>query len=149
MGLPGNETADAGAKRAKRQPLDINFALPFRDYLRPLQKSIRTTWQSRWSQCVADVNKLGQLRPTIGPWQSSCRQNRHQEVILIRLCIGHTRLTHDIMAREASAICTRCRFRLSVSHILVDSPRYHAERSRFLAHPLLSSSFSSLLLSPL
>ena len=95
--------------------------------LRPsLQMSIHTIWQSRWSQCIADGNKLGQLRPTIGLWQSSCHRNRHQDVILAHLSIGHTRLTHSyIIALEAPTICTSCRVRLSTSHILVDCPHYH------------------------
>ena len=58
------------------------------------------------------------MRPTIGPWQSSCHWNRHQEVVLARLRIGHTRLTHGyIMARETLTDCTRFRVRLSIPDI--------------------------------
>ena len=125
VGLPPNE-------RAARQTPDINFAFPFRDYFRTFQRSIQTTWKSRWNQCVTDGNKLCQLRPTIGPWQSSCHRNRHHEVALARLRIGHARVTHCyIMACEAPAICTRCRVRFSVSHILVDCPSYHTARCWF------------------
>ena len=87
---------------------------------------------------VADGNKLGQLRPTIGLWQSSCHRSRHQEVALSRLRIGHTRLTHGyLMAREAPQFCSRCRVRLSAPHVLVDCPRYHTTSYRFF--PILSS----------
>ena len=41
------------------------------------------------------------------------------------------------MTREAPPVCTLCRVRLSVPHILVDCPCYPAARCQFL--PALSS----------
>ena len=110
---------------------------PFRTTF-AIRHSIRASWQSRWDHCVADGNKLAQLKPSLGPWSSCSQRCRRLEVSLSRLRIGHTRLTHGhLMAREAPPVCDRCQVRLSISHILVECPTYSVPRNRF--YPSLTS----------
>ena len=70
-------------------------------------------------------------------------QNRHIYICLSRtfinllVRIGHTHLTHDyLMAPDTPLVCTYCRVRLSVPHLLFDCPRYRAAHRLF---PILSS----------
>ena len=80
--------------------------------------------------CVADGNKLGQLKPSLGPWSSCSQWYRRLGVSLSRLRIGHTRLTHGyLMAREAPPVCGRCQVLLSFFHVLVECPTYYVPRN--------------------
>ena len=94
--------------------------------------------RSRWDQCVADGNKLAQLKPSLGTWSPCSQRCRRLEVSVPRLHIGHTRLTNGhLMAREAHLVCGHCQVRLSIFHTLVEYPTYSVPRNRF--YPSLTS----------
>ena len=132
MGLSGNEKAVVLAKRAIQFPPANHNALPLQDYISSIRRSIHASWQSRWDQCVVDGNKLGQLKPSLGPCSLCSQLYRRLEVSVPRLRIGHTRITHGhLMVREASPVCDRCQVRLSISHILVEYPTYSVLRNQF------------------
>ena len=42
-------------------------------------------------------NKLLDIKPTIGEYQSVVRNFRKEEVVLARLRLGHTRVTHSYL----------------------------------------------------
>ena len=122
------------AKRAIQLPPANHNALPLQGYIPSIRRSIRASWQSRCDQCVADGNKLTQLKTSLDPW-FSCSQRCHRlEIFLFRLRIAHILLTHGyLMAREAH----RCQVRLSVFHVLVECPAYYVLCNRFF--PFLTS----------
>ena len=65
-------------------------------------------------------NKLCQIKPTITPWSSlPCRKT---DVLLTRLRIGHSRITHrHLLFREAEPTCPHCFFsQLTIHHILTE-----------------------------
>ena len=57
-----------------------------------INKYILEEWQTYWNNSIG--NKLLDIKPTIGEHQSVV-QNIRKEVILARLHIGHTRVTHS------------------------------------------------------
>ena len=62
---------------------------------------------------------------------------RHQEVVLARLRVGHTLLTHGhLMAHSDPPRCLSCHARFSVLYILVDCPMFASFR-----RPLLPPSY--------
>ena len=73
-----------------------NIKIPISDFLPLLKSSIFDKWQSSWNN-ESDCNKLKQLKPNVRMWHSSVQKVRHIEVILSRLRIGHTRLTHGYL----------------------------------------------------
>ena len=93
-------------------------------------------------------NKLALIKPTIDRWSSSTHRTRHREVVLARLRIGHTRLTHGhLMSHSDPPRCPSCHVPLSVVHFLIDCPRYASlRRSVFPTllshHPYRRLSFS-------
>ena len=94
-----------------------------------------TKWQHRWMSPLLSTNrKYRGIRESIGSWNSSLHSNRRFEVILTRLRIGHTRLTHSYILEGSSApVCAHCGAPLSVEHILVHCPRFnHLRRKYFL-----------------
>jgi hypothetical protein len=63
-----------------------------------LRRAIYSSWQDNWSN-VMD-NKLRDINPAVRVWRSSFRPARREEVILTRLLIGHTWLTHGYRLRD-------------------------------------------------
>ena len=47
-----------------------------------------------WNNSIC--NKLLDIKPTIGEYQSVVRNIRREEVVLARLRLGHTRVTHFV-----------------------------------------------------
>lgn len=130
IGIEGNEKADniaAGAKELRC----ANAQLPFQDYRNQIKRAIFKDWQNEWS--TQTNNKLAIIKPTLCEW-SSCRHNqRYYEVILCRLRIGHTRLTHNyLLSGQQPPTCNACSERLTVLHILITCPEYeHYRRQHF------------------
>ena len=52
-------------------------------------------WLSTWNEVTN--NKLRSIKNCIIQWPSSSQRIRHDEVILTRLRIGHTRVTHRFL----------------------------------------------------
>ena len=83
---------------------------------------MRNLWQREWDMAVH--NKLHAIKPTIGG-QSFTYRSRKEQVILDRLRIGHTRLTHSFLLKgEPPPECTTCECQLTIQHILVDCIEY-------------------------
>ena len=77
--------------------------------------------------------KLRIIKPVLRYWTTSFHKSRHKEVILARLRIGHTRLTHGhLMKNEPAPLCQRCRVIVSVQHVLIECPLYHEQRRKLL-----------------
>ena len=124
-GIRGNEIADTAAKKAISKPKS-QIHLPLADWLPSLKHHMLSKWQSLWTAHSID-NKLRAIKPTISIWPSSFQQNRQNEVILTRLRIGHTRLTHGyLMTTPKGPVpeCQICQVRQSIRHIFSDCPHY-------------------------
>ena len=115
--IRGNEDAD---RAAKEQP--ENFELPCTDVFMKIQPFISSLWQERWDREVG--NKLYAIMPQIDEKYYSGCTNRKDEVIVNRLRIGHTRLTHSFRMenRPHPPLCDQCEgdHELTVKHILIE-----------------------------
>jgi len=68
--------------------------------------------------------KLNEIKNTILNWQNP-NLSRREKIIINRLRIGHTRLTHkNLMAKEEPAQCTVCGVTLTVKHIITECYQY-------------------------
>jgi len=66
-------------------------------------------------------NKLHAIRPTVRYYKQKTCLSRRDTVLLNRLRIGHTRLTHSyILSGDDLPECGTCQCPLTVKHILVD-----------------------------
>ena len=64
-------------------------------------------------------------KPLIGEQPSAYRSVRRDEVVLSRLRLGHSYLTHSYLLKgEPPPECVTCNCRLTISHILVDCIEY-------------------------
>ena len=114
-GIKGNEQADTAAKQASNP---LNCTIPYSDLKNAIRNLIKDKWQKNWN--LQTNNKLKQIKPIITPWPSiPCRKT---DVLLTRLRIGHSRITHrHLLLREAEPTCPHCFFsQLTIYHILAD-----------------------------
>ena len=134
VGIPGNELADAAANEARAGEEDITRRIPSSD-LTPLVKNfIRDKWQRRYDDhhSYSRPLKLKEIMPTISPFYVLGHERR-EEVVIHRLRIGHTRLTHGfLMENRPDPICNFCHNDiLTVRHLLLECNRLNNIRSNF------------------
>uniref|UniRef100_A0A6M2D7Q5 Putative tick transposon n=1 Tax=Rhipicephalus microplus TaxID=6941 RepID=A0A6M2D7Q5_RHIMP len=104
---------------------------------------MRKQWQEEWNAAIE--NKLHTVKPRIGRFAPE-KRNRHQEVALCRLGIGHTHATHSHLLSNSPALCCeKCVNVLSGVHVLimclyVEPQRLHhfpkLYKCHILPHPL-------------
>ena len=64
-------------------------------------------WQTSWNNSIG--NKLFVIKPTIGEYQSVVPNIGKEEVVLARLRLGHTRVTHSYLLQgEVQPQCVGC-----------------------------------------
>ena len=106
--IRGNEDADRAAKDALSKAQPENFELPCTDVFMKIQLFISSLWHERWDEEVD--NKLHAIMPQIDDKYYLGCTNRKDEVIINRLRIGHTRLTHSFRMenRPHPPLCDQC-----------------------------------------
>ena len=72
-----------------------SFKIPFSNFKPSINKYILEEWQTSWNNSIG--NTLLDIKPTIGEYQSVVRNIRREEVVLARLRLGHTRVTHSYL----------------------------------------------------
>ena len=77
-----------------------NTKTPYTDLKPLINKFILKKWQKSFDNQTQ--NKLHYLQDNIGEWLSGYRRNR-KEVIISRLCIGHTHITHSHLLKGEDA----------------------------------------------
>ena len=132
MGILGNEKADAAAKSALSLPV-TRMKLPVTGMYPRITKLIFDEWQEVWNWGAK--NKLHAIRPTIGDYKQKTCLSRRDRVLLNRLRIGHTRLTHSfLLSGDDLPECGTCQCPLTVKHILVECVDFKDVRNkRFVA----------------
>ena len=135
VGIRGNERADQLAKDGLKTNLEpSDFYVPYTDYFPNVKTYIKNEWQKRWDKKHNEdrVIKLHYILPIIKPFyiNTLCRKD---EVIIHRLRIGHTRLTHrHLMEDRPDPLCNYCnQDALTVHHILIDCQHFAFIRSRY------------------
>ena len=122
--IHGNDEADRLAREAAQSNGIIERPMvPHTDYYPSIRMKLYEQWQAEWLN-IPESNKLRSYRDTIKIWPSSQQKLRKNEVILSRLRIGHTRLTHGYLMRgeHLPPYCDSCVVPLTIKHILVECP---------------------------
>ena len=74
-------------------------------------------WQTSWNNSIG--NKLLAIKPIIGEHQPVVRNIRKEEVVLARLRLGHTRVTHSyLLLGEEHPQSVGCEAPFTVRHFL-------------------------------
>ena len=121
VNIRGNERVDTAAKSALSLPI-TNIKLPACELIPRVSKFCLDKWQDIWDCC--EGNKLHSIYPTVGIVKHSKNISRYDSVLLNRLQIGHSRLTHRthsyLLSGDDSPTCQSCGIPLTVKHILVE-----------------------------
>ena len=117
IGIQGNDMVDKQAKTSLA--LEPNsFKIPFSNFKPSINKYILDQWQTSWNNSIG--NKLLEIKQTIGEHQSVVR-NIRREVVLARLSLGHTRVTHSyLLLGEKQSQCVGCDAPFTVRHFLLE-----------------------------
>ena len=129
-GIQGNEMADEAAKEAIGSANAIS-KLPIEDWLVSIKDKIRKNWENEWRN-MPMTNKLRQIKEITKPWDSSSQRTRKNEVVLTRLRIGHTNLTHRHLMNSANRtppVCDSCQVQVTIKHIFEDCRKYSQYRN--------------------
>ena len=142
IGIEGNEKADLAARSALALPLS-NIKLNCSNFKPLIFTFIRSRWQSCWD--LADSNKLHSIKPTLGPCYSPGVTIRRDEVVLSRVRIGHTYLTHAFLLKgEDRPECVFCQCYLTVKHLLVECVDLADARRNYFTAGTMEELFSTV-----
>ena len=146
IGIEGNERADTLAKEALNLPIDPNKnpKLPYSDYRPKVKKHILSLWNTEWEEEKEKQNKLFEIKPKLKP-RSPHSLSRKESVVLTRLKIGHTKLTHQhLLAKEEAPVCVGCNSNLTVKHILLDCVDFSNSRFKYFKSESLKALFDTI-----
>ena len=134
VGIVGNEAADKASKSAAAGLQQTSaVSIPHGDFKEIIRTHVKKSWQQRWSS-LTDNAKLKGIHPQIRNWDSSNCPNRRDGIILTRLRIGHTRLTHGFLMTSGDErqvpFCHTCQSTVTVQHILMNCLNFSRERGR-------------------
>lgn len=134
IGIPGNEQADKEAKRALEINTIMQKVVDHREIKTIIKARMIHQWNNEWN--VSYNNKLREIKNTVAPFREARTGNRREDVILTRLRIGHTQLTHSYLLEKADPPkCTKCNQALTVKHIIVNCPGYNDTREKIGLEP--------------
>lgn len=126
-GIEGNDRADFLAKLATSTsaPTNSDMHLHVKDQKNKIKNMIYFKWQNEFNNRELFIKNTVNSVKT----KSNIIINRHDDVVLTRLRIGHTRLTHSHhLVGRRRPICGECGSLLDVRHILVDCPAFQETR---------------------
>ena len=130
IGIKGNENVDRAARDAIHFPDSGNFKVPYTDKFPQVKKYVHECWQQFWHE--QNNQKLYEIKPIIGEFNVSSLSRREQ-VVIHRIRIGHTRLTHSFRmeGRPNAPLCEYCDEELTVKHFMIHCSHYTTIRRRF------------------
>jgi len=103
VNIPGNEKADCAAKSALFLPI-TNMRFPAYDLAPRVSKFCLKEWQDIWDACEGNI--LYAIYPNVGH-ESKSSLCRRDAVLINRLRIGHTRLTHSyLLSGDNQPVCS-------------------------------------------
>ena len=133
--------ADSAAKTAQNNPLDTHFKIPFTDLKRTVNIYTKQKWQNYWDNF--QKNKLHEIMPQIGKSQKNqTKISRKEEIILSRLWIGHSHITHSyLLKKEEAPYCLPCQKPYTIKHILTECINLELIRKKILPYNKLKTNF--------
>ena len=129
IGISNNERVDKKAKESLNLE-QTGFKIPFNNFKPFINRYIFDKWQTSWNE--TPVDKLKEIKPIIKESKSVISSIRREAVVLTRLRIGHTRITHSwLLNRDKQPNCTRCDVPFTVKHFLLDCLDFQQVRRSF------------------
>jgi hypothetical protein len=117
------------AKKATTKPRDTSFKDLFCDFKRSISKCVYEKWRIEW-ELNDQSNKLRSIKSNTSPWKCIHALSRKDSIVLTRLRIGHTWLTHSHLFNNSNPPTCNCGEIISVFHFFT-CKRYEQKRKLF------------------
>ena len=128
IGIRNNEQVDKKAKESLNLEQTV-FKIPFNNFKPFINRYIFDKWQTSWNE--RPFNKLKEIKLVIKE-SKSVISNIRREVVLTRLRIGHTRITHSwLLNRDEQPNCTGCDVPFIVKHFQLNCFDFQQARRSF------------------
>ena len=126
IGIYGNEKVDKSAKESLKLE-STDFKIPFNNFKPFINKYVCDKWQTLWDE--TPFNKLKEIELIVNHHRLVPKLSRREEIVLARLRIGHTRVTHScLLKREGGPYCIGCDTPFTVRHFLLNCADFGLER---------------------
>ena len=90
-------------------------------------------------------NKLYAIYPNVGGYQCKSSLSRRDAVLINRLRIRHTWITHSyLFSGDDQPVCSACQSPLTVKHFLIECVNFAAIRSRYFSASSMKDVFESV-----
>ena len=138
VGIQGNENVDAEARQASLRPPEF-IPIPFRNWFPEIRRRAKELWTQQWR---TEGRDFYELKPTLQKWAKTFKLSRREEVIINRLRLGHTRVTHGYLFDYEGGfiqqpMCRWCEVELlSIRHMLLECPVLQDVRENILKSAL-------------
>lgn len=129
-GIKNNEYVDQLAKEALNDIVYENYAFFSNDMKFLINKNIWNEYNNQWISIDASLNKLKFIKTSVSPWKNLDSLSRKQTIILTRLRIGHSRLTHKHLFDKVPPDFCDCGENISIKHIFTNCPLYRELREK-------------------
>ncbi len=126
-GIYGNEQADKLA--GSTDDLDLSIVrTDIRCFVSLIKTKIHLLWQRQWTR----LDIRNKVKTVIEPWVTANCRSRRDEVVLARLRVNATRLTHlePYINKSFPPICTTCNVVMSIPHILIFCSAFDGHRAQ-------------------
>ena len=120
VGIRGNESADHEAKEATKTPCNIRKEIPFKDVKAYIKESFRKQRKTKWRDKPPESSKLRAIMPDLNSKPPNYGLKRKDSIKIVRLQIGHTKVTHRYIFDKFEPRCQLCADPLTVKHILLE-----------------------------
>ncbi|CAI6372874.1 unnamed protein product [Macrosiphum euphorbiae] len=123
-----NERSDLAAKTAITSTLSSpTNIIAYRDIQALITNKCHLRWHQKW---LSYSTKLNQIKHNTDNWTFPIETLRKFEVIITRLRIGHSQISHSfLMAKEDPPTCATCGVQITIKHILTECRTYLNIRS--------------------
>jgi len=132
--IRGNERADREAKAAAARMPEF-IPVPYTDWYKLIRSKCRLSWREEW---MNSGRHLVEIKSEPGKWNSKGGICRRDEVVINRLRLGHTNLTHsylfDPAIQRPMPPCELCGdAAMTVKHVLLECENLRRARNEHLA----------------
>ena len=132
-GIPGNVRVDKLAKQSLQLAPQNHLSNPLPDMQRHIQAKLIKLRQREWDE--GPHPHLYPIKPKIGHFATSHQNSREKEILIGRLRLGHTKLTHAyIIQQTPPPTCYHCQptTRCTIQHILLHCRKHAVKRQSIM-----------------